>query len=140
MKINSAFLLLAMISAALSFPGIAAAEEYALAPHTESFAYKQYQLRPKSELSKLYYLMDRYNGSDFKVLYDGAEYDSGAALKYAKSYIAKHYRKQPARAWVTENAYRSGSGSAIYLKSPEGKTTLLRDALIEELKTIETVS
>jgi len=137
MKLKFVFILiLAIVSAGLN-GGTVMAEEYALAPHTDSFAFKQYQLRPKSELSKLYYLMDRYNGSSFKVLYDGAEYESGAALRYAKSYVSKHYRKQTARDWVSEHAYRSGSGRAIYLKSPEGKNILLRDALIKELAPIE---
>lgn len=115
----------------------ASADMEALAPHAESYAYKQYQLRPKSELSKIYYLMDRYQGSKFKVIYDGAEYDSGKALSYAKSYVKKHYKKEEAREWVKMHSTRSASGRAIYLKSPDGKTTLLRDELMKELDAIE---
>ncbi len=105
-----------------------------LSPYQESQAYKTYQRRPKTELSKLVYVMDRYKSSDYKVIFDKVEYDSLTALKYAKNYVAKHYKKQNAEDWIKDHAYRSPSGQVIYLKEPSGKTKNLRDALIEELQ------
>ena len=107
-----------------------------LEPHQESYAYKQYSMRPKSELSKLSYLLDRYKGSAYKVIFDGSEYDSAKALRYAKGYLARHYRRENAVEWLRVHAYRSPAGQVIYLKSPEGETTILRDALIKELEVI----
>lgn len=122
---------------AVSLSGAVYAQTGAIQPFQESAAYKQYQRRPKNELSKLIYLMDRYKGSSYTVLFDGAEYDSFKALKFAKSYIAKHYQKEDAASWLKEHAYRSPSGKVIYLKTPEGKTEILRDSLIQELKLIQ---
>lgn len=127
------------LAAALTVAGVsyAAISAQGLQPYQESPAYKQYQKRPKSELSKLIYLMDRFKGSQYTVLFDGAEYDSLKALKYAKSYIAKHYQKEEAENWLRDHAYRSPSGKVIYLKTPEGKTEVLRDSLIQELKLVQ---
>ncbi len=100
-------------------------------------ALQKYQKRPQNELSKLIYLMDVFRGSDYKVVYDKMEYDSTAALQTAKNYIAKHYSNQNALAWVKEHSYRSAGGQIIYLKSADGKSEILRDALVRELKTLK---
>lgn len=105
-----------------------------LQPPQESPAFKQFQQRPKSELSKLLYLMDRFRNSEFKVVYNGTEYDSKFALKETKKYIAKNYKNTPAENWIKTHAYRAqGGGDLIYLKDPTGKAYLLRDVLLEEL-------
>ena len=39
--------------------------------------------------------------------------------------------------WVQEHSYRSPGGKIIYLKSPDGSTEILRDALVKELKALE---
>ncbi len=124
--------------AALFFLTAAAAfsTSVVLPPYQETNAYKQYQRRPKSELSKLVYLMDRFKGSAYTVIFNQVEYDSEVALKHAKSYIAKNYDKENASEWIKEHSYRSPSGQIIYLKDPDGKTQPLRDALISELKRI----
>lgn len=107
-----------------------------LEPYAESFAYKQYSMRPKNELSKLYYLMDRYRGSDLKVVFNGSEYESRQALGYAKSYLMKNYKKENALNWIKLHAYRSPSGQVIYLKTLDGKNLVLRDVLIKELEAL----
>lgn len=99
-------------------------------------AYQKYQNRPKNELSKLIYLMDVYRGTDYKVVYNKMEYDSTAALQTAKNYIAKHYSNQNALEWVQQHSYRSTGGQIIYLKSADGKSEILRDALVRELKAL----
>ena len=104
----------------------------------ESDAYKQYSKRPKGELSKLIYLMDRFRGTDFKVIYDDFAYDSNRALKFSKQYISDHYKNEPAENWVKLNSYRSRPGNKIiYLKYPDGKSRPLKDALIEELHLLQ---
>lgn len=122
---------------AFSFHSIAAARvEAVLPPFQETLAFKQYQKRPQSELSKILYLMDRFKKAPVIVIYDRVEYESDVALKYAKSYVAKHYRREDAAAWIRENAYRSLHGGVIYVKLPDGNKRLLRDLLIEELGNI----
>ncbi len=109
-----------------------------LVPYQQSPAYQQYQKRPKSELSKILYLMDRFRERrDFKVVLSQVEYDSEQSLKYAKDYIARHYHQEKAKEWVMENAYRGSDGNIFYLKYPDGQQKILRDALVEELKRIE---
>jgi hypothetical protein len=123
----------------LSIPSLAGAAviEAVMPPFQETLAYKQYQKRPKSELSKILYLMDRFKKTSLKVIYDRVEYESDVALKHAKSYVAKHYKRENAAVWIREHAYRSTSGTVIYVKYPDGEKKLLRDILIEELKNIE---
>lgn len=99
-------------------------------------AYQKYQNRPKTELSKLIYLMDYFRGTEYKVVYDKMEYDSTTALQTAKNYIAKHYTNENALTWVKEHSYRSAGGQIIYLKSPDGKSETLRDALVRQLQVI----
>ena len=102
-------------------------------PAPQSPAYQQYLKRPKNEMSKLLYLMDRFKQAPLTVIYDRVEYESDIALKHAKSYVAKHYQRQNAAEWIQENAYRSLHGSVIYVKFPDGEKRVLRDVLIEEL-------
>lgn len=122
-----------MASKAVAAESVAAV--FLLEPLQTSAAFKQYQKRPKSELSKLIFLMDRFKGSPAEVIYDGSHYDSELALKTAKAYIAKHYKKkQPAENWIREHAYRSYPGrKVIFFKTPDGTPRPLRDVLLEEL-------
>lgn len=112
-----------------------------LGPLKASAAYSQYQKRPKTELSKLIFLMDRFRGCPAEVIYDGSHYDSEFALKNAKAYIAKHYKnKQPAEIWVRENAYRSDPGRQVILyKEPNANPKPLRDVLLAELEALKKV-
>lgn len=114
----------------------AMALEAVMPPFQETAAYQQYQKRPKSELSKLLYLMDRFKSSPLIVIYDRVEYESSVALKHAKSYVSKHYHREDAASWIRENAYRSSGGGVIYVKYPDGKKRVLRDVLIEELQQV----
>lgn len=110
-----------------------------LGPLPSSKAFELYQKRPKSEFSKLLFLMDRFRHSEAKLVYDGREFEPREALKTVKSYIAKHYdRKTPAKNWVHEHAYRAeGSGNIIYLKFEGEDKQVLRDVLVAELEKLE---
>lgn len=100
---------------------------------TITSAYQQYSLRPKSELSKLIFLIDLYRNSDVQVVYDGVENTSEVALGYARKYISDNYRKENAEAWIKEHAYRAKSGQIIYVKLVSGQVVPLRDLLLEQL-------
>ena len=100
-----------------------------------SAAMRNYDRRPKTELSKLIYLMDVYRNTGYLVIHDSVEYEPQVALRKAKDYIQRNYRKQAAERWVKEHAYRSkSSGEIIYLKSPKGEIEPLRDALLRQLQ------
>ena len=110
-----------------------------LEPLKTSAAYQQYQRRPKTELSKLIFLMDRFKGYPAEVIYNGSYYDSDFALKNAKAYMAAHYKKkQAAEEWIRENAYRSDPGREVILyKEPNRAPKPLRDVLLEQLEALK---
>lgn len=120
----------------LGVTGICSVSEAAISAAQKAPAYQKYQNRPKTELSKLIYLMDLFKGSDYKVVFNKMEYDSTAALQSVKNYIAKHYHNENALKWITQHSYRSPEGQIIYLKGVEGKPEILRDALTRELKAL----
>ncbi len=134
-----------LLFAVCAWTGNAIAKEAAmptvtvLEPLKTSAAFNQYQKRPKSELSKLIFLMDRFRGCPAEVIYNGSHYDSEFALKTAKAYMAKHYKKkQPAETWIRENAYRSEPGRQVILyKEPQGAPRPLRDVLLGELEELK---
>ena len=117
----------------------AAASVPVLEPLKTSAAYQQYQRRPKTELSKLIFLMDRFKGCPAEVIYNGSHYDSDFALKNAKAYMAVHYKKkQAAEEWIRENAYRSDPGREVILyKEPNRAPKPLRDVLLEQLEALK---
>ena len=132
------FAVLILTLAAVSFLERPAFCSASLPPIQESNAYKQYLKRPKVELSRLIYLMDRFKSTDFKVVYDGYVYDSDYALKVSKQYISDHYKNEKAENWVQLNSYRStASHKIIYLKYSDRKLRPLRDALVDELHLLQ---
>ncbi len=111
-----------------------------LPPISESRAFQLYRQRSQTELSKLIYLLDRYRNTDYLIHYEGRDFDSRVALQEAKKYLATHYANESATRFIEENAYRPKGGSGIlYLKTPKGDMSLLKDVLLSELKALETV-
>jgi len=135
------FLMIVMALSTISSPAQEPAVSPVLEPLKMSAAFRQYQKRPKTELSKLIFLMDRFKGCPAEVIYNGSHYDSEFALKQAKSYMAKHYKnKQPAETWIRENAYRSNPGRQVILyQEPKGQPKPLRDVLLEELEELKKI-
>ena len=119
-----------------SFPSLAASEESVLVPFKESAPYQQYLRRPKGELSKLAYLMDRLSTPDLKVLSDGDEFAADYFMKDAKRYLP-YSRHENAVNFIKNYFYRSDSGTILYLKYPDGHLRSLRDVLLEELMDLE---
>lgn len=104
----------------------------------QSEAYRQYVHRPRTELSKLVYLLDRFRRADFEITFDAVVYDADFALKFAKKYLAKNYKKEEAARWINIHAYRTPrAGKIIYIKFSDGSSRPLRDMLLEELKALE---
>jgi len=116
---------------------VAVSDEF-LSPPKESEAYKQYLRRPKSELSKILYLIDRFKNTAFKIIYDGDEYDSNFATMTARQFLAFNYRNETAERWVKTHTYVSEpEGRVIHIKYPNGELRPARDVLLEELEKLE---
>ena len=133
-KVGMAFLIIFLFSGQGALPLQAAP----LCPMEQSDAYQKYCRRPKTELSKLLFLIDRFKDSDIKVVYNGNHYDSEVATKYARQYIRDHYRStQDAESFVKDHAHRSEpQGNVIYAEYPDGKIRPASEVLLEELKAL----
>ena len=100
-------------------------------------ALAQYQKRATSEFSKLIYLGDLLKQSNLTVIHAGKSYNPRAIAPMITMYVRMNYKKETAMDWVNKHAYRNGpSYSILYLKDPEGKVTVLRDFLLEELNSL----
>ena len=103
----------------------------------KSAAYELYIKRPRTELSKLLYLKDVLQRSDYDVIYNGKTYDPDAIASLISMYVRVNYKKEKAENWITKHAYRSLSkGQVIYLRDPHGKRFILKDVLLQELRTL----
>ncbi len=124
------FVILFLISAV--FPALAHAE---LEPLTQSAAFKRYQARPASELSKLIYLLDRFNVPGIEIKIDGNIYPAEVAFPFAKFYLALNYRKERAEVWIQKHCYRSPFTNVIMLGRLPGEAFRPgRDMLFDGLK------
>lgn len=106
----------------------------------ESMAFKQYQKQPKSEMAKINYLFNRLNKSPMKVLYDGHEYEMSEAMKIAKNYLFKHYKKEPADYWIKNYCYKTDNGNVILFKLTDGSKVPVREVALQELSGLEKIS
>lgn len=103
-------------------------------PMTESRAYQRYQQRNANELSRLIYLMDRFNFQGMEIKIDGAVYQAPSCLPYAKAYLALYYRGEKAEDWIQKHCYRSPFTNDVMLgRLPGEKFRPGRDLLLEEL-------
>jgi hypothetical protein len=124
----------AMASAAMTSPAM---PKDSLSPFQESLAYKQYQKRSRSELAKLFYLIERLRMSSLHMIYNGKTYQANQIATLVKGYVVMNYKKESAKDWIQKNAYKSCSkGEIIYIQYPSGSRCLLRDVLLEELRYI----
>ena len=117
------------------------ASEDILPPFRESEAYQRYIHRPRTEFTKLLYLVDRFHNADLEILYEGRPYRlSNFTTAQVILHILKHYRMETAEAWIGLNTYRSSPGGRIIqVRYPGGKLRPARDVLLEELKTLQSV-
>jgi len=126
----------------LSFMVLAvlSASAFALEPIQESTAFKKYQNRTPTELSKLIYLLDRFNTVDTEIQIDGNIYTAEKAFPYGKSFLAKNYKKENAADWLREHCYRTkDENKVIYIRAYGEKFRPFRDVLIEELERLNQI-
>jgi hypothetical protein len=114
--------------------------ETALPPVKESTAYKAYRNQPKTEMAKINYLFSRFAQADLTVIYDGYEYEMQEAMRLAKSYFFKRYKKEPAEYWIKNYCYKTDSGNIIMFKGKDGSMKPARDTILEELALLHKVS
>lgn len=109
-----------------------------LEPMEESWAFKQYILRTRSEYSKILYLIDRFAVANGQVIYDGYHYTSRFAGMIARWFLVRMYRGQTADKWILQWCNRSILGNElIWVKYPDDSLRLSRDVLLEELETLD---
>lgn len=121
----------------LSLASMAGAFEPALPALTESQAYKLYTRQPKSELSKLLYLMNRFKEGEIQVVYNGQHYESEEAFRLARDFLRKNYKKESAEYWIKKYCTRTDKGSVILFKDAQNKTRPAADAAMEELQALQ---
>lgn len=115
----------------------------ALPPILESDAFARYRKRMKTELSKLIYLLDRFNTPDMEIKIDGNTYRSELAFPFAKAFLAVYYKKEKAEVWIQKYCYRSPFTNQVMLgcmkdeKCVPGRDLLLGE--LEELRKAEQI-
>jgi len=107
-------------------------------PLAESVAYKQYQRRPKSDLSKLLFLIDRFGQSKVEIVYDGFHFPAAQAAGVARWFLSRNYKKQTPEQWIFQWCNTTvPRGKIILVKLPDGSTELGREVLLGELSALE---
>ena len=107
-------------------------------PLTESSAYRQYQRRPKNDLSKLLFLIDRFAQSKVEIIYDGFHFQAAQAAGMARWFLSRNYNKQTAEEWVLQWCNTTvPRGKIILVKLPDGSTELGREVLLGELEALD---
>jgi len=105
---------------------------------SESRAYKQYQRRQKSDLSKLLFLIDRFAQSKVEIIYDGFHFPSAQAAGMARWFLSRNYNKQTPEEWIYQWCNTTvPRGKLILVKLPDGSTELGREVLLSELAALK---
>ncbi len=119
---------------------VAASTAWAMEPLQESAAYQKYQNRPANELSKLIFLLDRFNTENTEIRIDGNVYKAEKAFPYGKSYLAQNYKQEKAEDWLRKHCYRTkGDNQIIYIRTQGDDFKPFRDVLIDELSVLRTI-
>ncbi len=109
----------------------------ALPPIGESQAFERYKKRIKTELSKLIFLLDRFNSPEMEIKIDGNTYRAEQAFPFAKAFLAVYYHKEKAEVWIQKYCYRSPFTNQVMLGCIKGEKCVPgRDLLLEELKAL----
>lgn len=99
--------------------------------------YTEVAEQPQEQIPALFKALDVYKNKDYKVIYDGHEYNVSIAFAKAKQYINNHYKNEELEPWLKTHLYRSKSGGQIiYMKYPNGSLRPLRDVIVETLHTL----
>lgn len=104
----------------------------------ESQAYHQFVLHETSELSKLIYLIDRFEHANVIIIYDGFQIAAAKAAPLARWFLQKNYRGQTAEEWIVQWCSRTvPRNKLIKVKLPDESVRLSRDILMDELKWLD---
>ena len=126
----------------VSPPVVSANTSMGIQAMTESQAYHRFLNRPKNEVSKLSFLIDRFRDMGVTVIYEGHEYDADKAAQFAKKYVRENYKSSdgPAESWIKLHCYRSeASNEIIQFRFPDKKEKPVRDVLLGELTALNQV-
>lgn len=104
-------------------------------PLRDSRAFKAYEKRPKTELSKLIYLIERFNIEGIEIKIDGNIYPARLAYAFARMYLGLNYSQEKAEAWIEKHCYRSPFTNEVMLVRVDGgEYGVGRDFLLRELE------
>lgn len=99
-----------------------------------STAYERYLNRPRTELSRLIYLLDRFNFEGMEIRVDGTTYQAPMCVPFVKMYLGINYRKERAEVWIQKHVYRSPFTNEVMVGRLPGEDYRPgRDMLFEEL-------
>ncbi len=145
LRIRSAMVLATLLlSCSLAIPQTAHAaknqksfiEQYE--PLRDSKAYKQFKTRPVTDLSKLFYLIDRFAGARVEIVYNGHYYKGAFVAQLAKFFLAQNYKKETPKEWIMKWCNVSvPSGNYIWVKFPDDSFKQSREVLMDELAALE---
>ena len=130
-------LILTFLSSVLC-AGSARAFESNLPPIEESQAFAEYSVRPRSDLSQLIYLIDRFKEADVLIVYDGITVNTRFAANLAKWFLQKNYKGQTASEWILEWCMETfPTGKPIWIKDAKGNFVSSKKILFEELEKLQ---
>jgi hypothetical protein len=104
----------------------------------ESMAFKRFKQSP-SELSKLFYLVERFKHLNAEIEYGSRRYKIKEISALVQGYIfAKFDRKQTARDWVVANvSYTRTKRTPIFVRLKDGTCHRAVDVLLKELEALD---
>lgn len=113
-------------------------EDFGIPDIRGSVAYKNYLMRPTTELSKLLFLLERLSEAKFQVLYAKAYYDVDFVAPLARWFLKYRYTNQTAEKWIALYCSTTVlSRERIWVRLENKKFVLSRDVLMDELRRLE---
>ncbi len=110
-------------------------------PLKDSPAFQQYLRRPKNDLSRLIYLLERFGQSDVEIIYEGFHLPAAKAAPIARWFLGRNYRHEPPSQWIYQWCNKTiPNGKLILVKFSDGTVRLGREVLFEELAALEKAS
>ena len=109
-------------------------------PIDSTRAYNQFKMGPRSEMSKLHYLLDRLGELEgFRFRFGNDYYDKEMA-RFGMDWLISHRykRKQNAREFLrTQNAWLEVGGDRLLIRFPDGKLYHAIAIILNELDLLE---
>jgi len=107
-------------------------------PIEDSRAFTRYKNRIKTDLSRLVYLMERFNLPGLEIRIDGNIYPASLAFPFARAYLALNYNREKAEDWIEKHCYRSPFTNEVMLVRVDGgEYQVGRDFLLRELEALK---